>query len=223
MEAIHCNNKISIYRLINAPVPSNTFIVVGQDNHAIIVDPGSKDSSELICFCKEKNLLIDYVLLTHEHFDHCWGVNELRKCFTFKLCCSQLCKEWIATPRNYFNLLYFGSKENYSIENVEVAFNDETDTVLNWQNFQIGVIQAKGHTDKGLCYSIENCLFTGDTIIYNTPPVLKKQHGASKEDLKRTINTIYAMFGAHTMVLPGHGDKFELVEAEPFLKRYFKE
>ena len=56
---------------------ANTYILV-YGNHAIVVDVCSKDVAEEL---KSRELTPDYVILTHEHVDHLWGLNALREQF----------------------------------------------------------------------------------------------------------------------------------------------
>ena len=70
--------------------------------------------------------------------------------------------------------------------------------------------------------SFENYLFTGDTMIKDTKPVLKKRYGASKTELRQTINAIFSKFPEKTIVFPGHGDCFLLYETKQFYISYFE-
>lgn len=168
------------------------------------------------------SLVLDYILLTHEHFDHCWGVNSLMDYFPAKIVATRLCAEWVQTPMNYFNKLYFDSDKMFSIPKVEIIAED-IDWKLKWQNETIRLVEAKGHTNRGMFISIGNALFSGDTMIYNTKPFLKKKYGASVDDLKKTIDRIYGSFNGETLVYPGHGEPFRLKDMKEFFEIYFNE
>ena len=76
--------KINMFE--NKPINSNCYILYnGYSNRCVIIDPGTKNCSNIIPFIKEKKLTPEYVILTHEHFDHIWGVNFLRKKYNIKL------------------------------------------------------------------------------------------------------------------------------------------
>jgi glyoxylase-like metal-dependent hydrolase (beta-lactamase superfamily II) len=215
-------NKVRVLRFINSPVPSNAYLLIDDnDKNCIVIDPGSKDQSDIRDFILLHGLFLDYIILTHEHFDHCWGVNSLLEVFNAKVVATRLCAQWVMTPMNYFNQLYFDSEESYSVQKVDLIA-EEIEWQLPWQNTIIRLIDAKGHTNRGLCVSVGNALFTGDTMILNTKPFLKKKYGASLEDFKNTIDCIYASFDGETIVYPGHGDCFKLEEMRGFYEQYFQ-
>lgn len=221
MVDILCNN-IKVLRFINTPVPSNTYLLIdGTGGHCLVIDPGSKVQVDVANFIREHGLTLDYIILTHEHFDHCWGVNYLLERFPSKVVATRLCAEWVQTPMNYFNKLYFDSDETYSIENVDLLA-EKIGWKLVWQGIDVDLIDAKGHTNRGLCISIGDALFSGDTMVYNTKPFLKKKYGASLEDLKNTIDRIYNQFDGQTTVYSGHGEPFLLKDMKDFYDDYFK-
>lgn len=186
----------------------------------IVIDPGSKDMDNVLDYLAQNNLSADYILLTHEHFDHCWGVNSIKNAANAKVVSTRACKDWIKIPMNYFNKLYYDSDESFSIENVDIIVED-IGMALKWNDIPIRFIESKGHTDKGICIYIENFLFSGDTMIKDTKPVLKKKYGASKYELEKTIELIYSMFSPQTLVYPGHGEPFLLKEMQEFYVNYF--
>lgn len=89
---------MEIKTFVNNPLPSNCFLII-KDEHVIVVDPGSKDCSELITYIKSKKFIVDYIILTHDHFDHVWGADKLRGEFDAPIVCSGICKNKLSTPR----------------------------------------------------------------------------------------------------------------------------
>lgn len=217
------SGNIKIKQFINIPVPSNTFLVSKEDTDScIIIDPGSKDESELLSFLLENGLNVDYIILTHEHFDHCWGVNQLLEKTEARVICTKSCAEKVCEPTNYFNKFYFDSDETYAVNRVDAAIED-LGYEIDWQREKISFIETKGHSPYGMCISIKDKLFTGDTLLLNTKPVQLKRNGASNSHLKDSLMRIYSSFSADTMVYPGHGNPFLLHESLAFYEKYFGE
>ena len=212
---------LEIKRFVNSPVPSNTYLVSTENAPScIVIDPGSEEESELMAFINENGLTVDYIFLTHEHFDHCWGVNKLTEKAEAKVVCTQNCKDKVIQPSNYFNKFYFNSEEEYSVNRVDYVVED-LDCVLNWNGTNIRFIETKGHSPGGMCINIENTLFTGDTLLLNTKPVLMKRLGSSKEDYLASLSKIFSTFSESTRVYPGHGESFILEEMKTFCEGYF--
>lgn len=212
-----CNN-IKVLRFVNSPVPSNAYLLIdGSGVNCIVIDPGSKVQNDIRDYIKKKNLILDYIILTHEHFDHCWGVNTLLESFPAKVVATRLCAEWVQTPMNYFNKLYFDSDEMYSISKVDILAED-VGWKINWRGVDLNLFDAKGHTNRSMCVCFGNAIFSGDTMIYNTKPFLKKKYGASLEDLQKTIGEIYSNFDDSTIVYAGHGESFRLGSMKSFYK-----
>jgi len=221
MEDILCN-RIKVLRFVNNPVPSNTYLLVDGER-CVVIDPGTKDQKDVHHYVHSRGLALDYIILTHEHFDHCWGVNYLLEYFpAAKLVTTRRCAEWVQMPFNYFNQLYFNSDEMYQIDKVDVIVED-IDWKMMWGDVQIVFINTPGHSDKGMCIEIGGGLFTGDTVLYRTKPLLKKRYGAFKADLKKSIDKIYHSYTGDTKVFPGHGDAFLLKETELFYQDYFSD
>lgn len=218
MEDILCNN-LRVLRFINSPVPSNAYLLIDAlGENCIVIDPGSRIQKDICNYVKLKGLNLDYIILTHEHFDHCWGVNSLLESFDTKVVATKLCAEWVLKPMNYFNKLYYDSDDMYSVQKVDVTAED-VEWCIDWRGEAIDLIEAKGHTNRSMCVYVGGALFSGDTMIYNTKPFLKKKYGASSEDLRITLERIYDLYDDNTIVYAGHGEPFRLGDMRLFYKK----
>lgn len=70
---------MQIKRFILGNYETNCYLI-SHKNEAIIVDPGY-ESEELLNFIKDENLNLKYIFITHGHFDHVGGVNQLKKLY----------------------------------------------------------------------------------------------------------------------------------------------
>ena len=134
---------------------------------------------------------------------------------------TKLCAERVQTPMNHFNQLYYNSDKMYQIKQVDVIV-ENVDWRLMWGGVPIVFINIPGHTNTGMCIEIGGYLFTGDTVLYQTKPFLKKRYGASKQELKKSIEKIFHLYPNETKVFPGHGEPFVLKDVEFFYVDYFK-
>lgn len=200
---------ISIKQIINNPINSNCFVIYDKavGGECIIVDPGSEDNTELFSFLITEGLTPHYLILTHEHFDHCWGVNELRNVFpTVKLICSSNCSEAIQSIKKNYSVFY--RQPGFELAPAELV-TDELSGGLMWYGYCITFTSARGHTASGIMFTIDGFVFTGDELIKGIKTVTKLKTG-SKEFLHESMSFLKELKGRGLIVYPGHGEVFEL-------------
>lgn len=215
---------LKIEKIINKPVPSNTYIIYDTEvDKCLVVDPGTEDCSELLKFVSDKNIQPEFIILTHEHFDHVWGCNTLRDKFGTKIICSKICAEKIGIPQNYFNLLYNNKNEVFRIDHTDIII-EEINYEFDWNGLSFSFINTSGHSSSSICCALNDCLFTGDTIMKGYKPFIKQRHEGSIEELKTSLNFIFNSFRSQEIkVYPGHGECFLLNEVRSQYEEYLIE
>jgi len=200
---------ISIKTILNNPVESNCYVVsTRESNKCILIDPGSKDSSELIDFMKINNLIPDHIILTHEHFDHIWGVKHLKKIYDVNVMCSQICAENIVNSKK--NMSAFFTPPGFKLDEPDTII-DQNCSKLFWDNYKINFYQTPGHTYGSISFTLGNYLFTGDTLIKNEKTVTKLPGGNSLE-LNKSLKLLISLMTNETIIMSGHGDSFHHCE-----------
>ena len=196
---------IKIHRIINYPVPSNCYIISSSDNDScIVIDPGTADNSDLINFIEGNKLSIQYVLLTHEHFDHCLGVNSLQNNYQFKLICSE--KTASGVRSNRLNLSkYFEGVTPFEI-NMPCKYISEKDS-LQFNNCTILFMETPGHSPGSICIKIGEAIFTGDMFL-NTIKTPVNLPNCNKSDYLNSLQKINSTIKINTTIYPGHGEPF---------------
>lgn len=203
---------LEIHTIINKPIHSNCYIVSDPFKNCVIIDPGSELNDILMHNLNKNSLTPQYIILTHEHFDHIWGVNELRSHYSnLKLVCSESCSERIQHKKHNFSLFYNGigfqtSKADITVSRFVVD--------LKWDDTIISLIPTPGHSDGSICIYIgsENVLFTGDTIIYKEKTVTKLK-GGDNQKLKESKQMLDILFiDKNPLLMPGHGQSVNYCE-----------
>lgn len=196
---------LKIERFRNFPIESNCNVIyTTESKKCLIIDPGSEDSFEIIRFLNAKDLYPDCIFLTHEHFDHIWGVRHLKQMFNVNVLCSKDCSTAIIHP-----------KKNMSIFYDQIGFElDEADQIITqryeqlyFNNLLLHFLHTPGHTKGSMCLKVENYLFSGDTILENIKTITKLP-GGSKTELKDSIDFILKEIDMETVIMPGHGNSF---------------
>ena len=146
---------IEVKRFINNPISSNCFVVFDKAKglHCIIIDPGSEIQSELFEYLDSYNLVPEFIILTHEHFDHCWGVNGLREKYNdIKLVCSSECSSTIQDKKKNYSVFY--EQPGFEINAADIEIEDDCSLKLN--DLDVSFTLAKGHSASGIIFTIDN-------------------------------------------------------------------
>lgn len=182
-------------------MPSNCYLVT-DGTGAIVIDPGTIGSDKLIARLKSAGITVDYIFLTHEHFDHCAGVNALRSATSASLWCSEACSRLIGDSRaNYSAYWLEGEPFQVAAANHCVAHQEE----LQWHGHTIYFYITPGHSQGCLTIRIDDvALFTGDNYVPDIRTYTNLK-GGSKDDLRQTL-AFYSLFARFDglMVYPGH-------------------
>lgn len=194
-----------VERIPNTPVTSNCFVLhEPNSSECLIIDPGSDDNSTLLDYIKQLELSPKTIILTHEHFDHIWGVVGLTDIFTFELICSQVCANAIVNPKK--NLSLFHDQVGFSVLN-KVTSCEKLNNEFSWNGEQFKFIQTPGHSEGSISIQLDEMLFCGDLLIQDEKTVTKLP-GGSMEKLRSSQSILKSRFCAETVVYSGHGDSF---------------
>ena len=201
---------ITVERFVNELMTSNCYIVADEaSKHCICIDPASEKSLREIEFIEKNGLTLDYIILTHEHTDHNWGVNSLRNHFSgSKLVCSDSCNKYVKkTNRAYFLFYYDDPDYCYEIAPADILISNQEDTIL-WMGNIIKLLLTPGHSYGSMCIDVDEMLFTGDTIMPYKPYFNGRD--SNEEDWIESVEFIKSHYSKDTIIYPGHGNLLTL-------------
>lgn len=170
------------------------------DKAAIVVDPG-KYTLELADFLKSNADKTRLILITHAHYDHIGGALELREKTGVKIAIGK--NEKFALSDKAFNL---SGRFTPAIP----AFNADY-TIEDEEEFTVGDITIKafetpGHTVGGMCYLMNDNLFSGDMLFYETVGRVDLPGGDINE-MKQSLDRMMWIFDDEIKVYSGHGEE----------------
>ena len=173
---------------------ANCYIVMDEKTKdAVVLDPGG-DGEMLERAIKDMGANVKSILLTHGHMDHVGGVEYLSDKLNVPFYISKIDEEYM-------------EKDNYvfgSIRNANGYLEDGNE--LSFVILNITVIATPGHTKGGLCFLIEDKLFTGDTLFQGS--IGRTDFiGGSFSEIINSIKTKLLPLGDEIEVYPGHGPK----------------
>jgi glyoxylase-like metal-dependent hydrolase (beta-lactamase superfamily II) len=192
-----------IHRIINSFHNSNTYVIDLNENKVALIDPGDPDTSRLKNWLLDTNKTIAAVLLTHEHADHCAGVNPLIELYNFDLYCTSNCADNIKNSKQNLSF-YMDSIQSFSIDTTVISVDNESISFLG-VDFQF--VNTPGHSPGSACIWFDNMLFSGDTLLNDNATPLGFPHSCRKE-YSISMNKLVMRLKNNTMIFPGHGEPF---------------
>lgn len=190
--------RVSANCILNSIFKSCTYILqVGSSKECFLVDCG--DVEKII----DLGWNVRGVFLTHSHFDHIYGLNQLIQKFPKALIYTNPAgKEGLVNDRWNFSR-YHTEVENFvfsKIENVRIL--EEGVNII--EELQIYVLFTPGHDPSCISYIIDNNLYTGDAYIPGLEP-FQKFPRSNKDQALKSMNLLKELLRTHQYnICPGH-------------------
>ena len=200
---------MNIERIVSFDNDENCYIVYDDSLEGIVIDPGS-DGEEIFDRIKKLGIRIKYILLTHCHYDHIEGLGILRKLTGAEVVASFECNLGIQSASINLSMLF---SDQISEEPADLIINDSD--IIKAGNMEIKVITTPGHTKGGVCFLIDNELFSGDTLFLRSVGRTDFPGGSSATLIKSIKEKLYTL-DDDTIVHPGHGNDTKI----DYEKRY---
>lgn len=192
-----------IKNFIEPPIDNNNYLLIDEESkEAALVDCSSVDDriwEEL----KNNNATLKYILLTHGHFDHIAGIRPDMGVATNhskpQIVMNENDLDWLKNANKYLPM--FGMSE-ITIPTID-RFVEEGD-ILKLGNTEIKVIETPGHTQGGVCYLVDNNLFSGDTIFRESVGRCDLEGGDFDQIVESIEDKIFTL-PEDVLIYPGHG------------------
>ncbi len=174
---------------------NNCYLITDQASGLSALVDCTDDSKEMRDFIGSAKL--EYILLTHGHFDHIGGVAAISRDYGAKVVISAEDASMLSSGKASLSA-FFGIKQDKITPDLTVSEGSS----LMLGETQIKVLATPGHTKGGVCYLLKDCIFTGDTLFFCSCGRTDFPGGSSKEimhSLKRL-----ATLEDSLKVYPGH-------------------
>ncbi|WP_071027324.1 MBL fold metallo-hydrolase [Peptoniphilus raoultii] len=205
---------VKIMRLVVGPLQENCYLVYNENKECVVIDPGYS-GKDLLKVIEDNHLNVLYILLTHGHIDHIGAVAYLKDKLKIEVYMHENDRYMLEDTDKKRASLYGMDVESTKVDKL-VREGDK----IKFSDYYFTVIETPGHTGGGVCYLIDDILFSGDTLFkgsigrYDFPESDGLALMNSLKKLKKLDPKIY--------VLPGHGDETTIEEElqyNPYLRR----
>lgn len=173
------------------PIMTNCYILIDEESKkTAVIDPG-EDADRILAALREEDSQVEYILLTHGHYDHTTAVPELHAA--------------LPQARIYIHQADAngaGSKLFPLASQVEdLLLYDEGDT-LALGGLTIQVLHTPGHSPGSVTLQVEDVLFSGDTL-FAASCGRTDLPGGSYDQMMASLKRLGELEGEFR-VLPGH-------------------
>lgn len=191
--------EVKIQQMNVGALGVNCYLIINEEvKEAVVVDPGGH-ANAIADNLKKEGLKLAGILLTHAHFDHADGAEDLQKLMGSNIYAHEAEQRTLEDPRyNMSNMMGLGISYRANV------FVKEGD-VLELAGFKFKVFHTPGHTEGGCCYYMEEqkILLSGDTLFCGSIGRTDFP-GGSYGTLLRSVKEKLFVLPDDVKVLPGH-------------------
>lgn len=192
---------MTIRQIVNSVYNSCSYVLT-QDKQSWLVDCGDVD--QILPLVEGK---LQGVLLTHAHFDHIYGLNNLVSLFpgltvyTIMAGFNGLLSDKLNFSRYYGDPFIFDTPDN-------VKLVRDGECISLFEGVEIKAVATPGHSPGCVTWVTENAIFTGDSYIPGVKTVANLPH--SDKELALKSEALIRDMVENRSIYPGHAASNEI-------------
>ena len=186
------------------PLRECCYLAWDDSRECVIIDPGCywpRELQRMQDIVAEKQLKPVKILLTHGHFDHVLGLEDVAQTWRLDAWMHPADKEQLVRSGQWCEELSLAFKPFTGVMH-DLADGD----VISFGNSTLKVLSTPGHTQGCVCFydEADGILFTGDTLFAGS--IGRTDHpGGDYDQLLESIAKRILPLDGDVVVLPGHG------------------
>ncbi|MDO4543542.1 MAG: MBL fold metallo-hydrolase [Clostridia bacterium] len=192
---------MQIITVVCGALATNTYIVYEDGSQdCVIIDPA--DGAAALNALKECGKTCTHILLTHGHFDHIYGVAEVKRATNAEICIHEEDAAALHSGRANLALLIR--------ERIEPTHADrllKEGDVIEAAGLKFRVIHTPGHTAGGVLYAVDEhrAAFCGDTVFYESVGRTDLPGSSTRDLIDSFFNKVLPLTGYR--LYPGHEEE----------------
>ena len=182
-----------------------------ENNNYLLIDEKSKEAVLIDCseyiedvgvVLKNYDAKLKYILITHGHFDHVLGINKFHEMYPETQIIAPLLDKDLIEDIGTFVDRFIGGMGQVDVPHVDNYVSENNEFTIG--EHKIKIISTPGHTKGGVCYSVDEKIFSGDTIFLGSVGRTDLP-GGNFEQIRSSVKKILEMFDDEIPIYCGHG------------------
>lgn len=185
---------------------ANCYVLMeASSKEIVIIDPGAEPNI-IINEINDMGGTVKNILLTHGHADHTGAVSALVQRYNVPVYINNNDKKLIDKGSLMF--------DKFISNELNVKFIKDND-IISIGNLDIKCIETPGHTPGGICFLVENNLFSGDTL-FSGSIGRTDFDGGDFSTIISSIREKLFILPENTVVYPGHGPQSDINQEKKY-------
>ena len=198
---------MEIYNLFPGSWASNCYVLIS-NGHAAVVDP-SASAQRILDLVAENGATLEYILITHGHFDHIMSLDALRERTGIPAYIHEYDAEMLPDGEKNAYSVFFGEDKSYRPAEKTLKHGDK----ITLGSDMLEIIATPGHSKGSMCIlnRKDGFLITGDTL-FSSGYGRCDLYGGNAQTLTRSLLSMREL-DEGLVIYPGHGYTAKLGKA----------
>lgn len=200
------------------PIQTNGYLITNQ-GEGIIIDPGMEPEAMLE---EIKDIQVKAILLTHAHFDHIGGLNQVVEQTQAPVYIHALEREWLTDPQ-------LNGSARWPMVTEPIKYEGNIHELEEGQKLQLAgldieVLHTPGHSPGSVSFYLkaQDIVIAGDTLFADSVGRTDLPGGEHSQLISSIKTKLFALPDA-TVVYPGHGPRTTIQrekQSNPFVGQW---
>ncbi len=187
---------MKLHRFSLGSMVTNSYILFSEEERRAVLFDAPAEPEKILKYLEERGLSLEYIFLTHAHFDHILALSELKAATGAKIVLHQNEEQYLNDIS--LNLSYT------ELPHIDADILIKEGDTFDFCETQIKVIHTPGHTVGSVCYYLGDTLISGDTLFLGSIGRFDFPFGSFDDEIS-SIKEKLMLLPDGVKVCPGHG------------------